>query len=95
MGQVVCIEKIQLFYIFETIHVSDWNYLDKIQLEIFHKQKKKQYHIHIEYLKSFYQKMQGLYKAQGLSMVSGDVDVTLLRELFNLKREQCVSAFFL
>ena len=37
--------------------------------------------------------MQGAYKMQGLSMVSGDVDVTLLSELFNLKREQCVSAF--
>ena len=30
---------------------------------------------------------------QVLSMVSGDVDVTLLSELFNLKREQHVLAF--
>ena len=26
-------------------------------------------------------------------MVSGDVDATILINLFNLKREQCVSAF--
>ena len=38
-------------------------------------------------------KMQGFYKMQGLSIVSGDVDVTTLRNLFNLKREQHVSAF--
>ena len=32
-------------------------------------------------------------KTQGLSMVSGDVDVTTLSKLFNLKSKQCVSAF--
>ena len=37
--------------------------------------------------------MQGVYKMQGFSMVSGDVDATLLSEIVNLKREQCVSAF--
>ena len=31
----------------------------------------------------FYKKMQGAYKMQGLSMVLGDVDVTLLSSLFN------------
>ena len=29
---------------------------------------------------------------QGLSIVSGDVDVTILSNCFNLKWEQCVSA---
>ena len=47
--------KIKLSYIFKTILVFDWIYLDNLQLEIFHKQKKRQYCIHIEYFKSFYQ----------------------------------------
>ena len=35
--------------------------------------------------KAFAKKMQGLYKMQGLSMVSGDVDATLLSELFKFE----------
>ena len=43
----------KLSYTFKIILVFDWIY--NLQLEISHKQKKKQYCIHIEYLKSFYQ----------------------------------------
>ena len=55
MGQDLCIKKIKLSYIFKTILVFDWKYLDNLQLEIFHKQKKKQSNICRKYLKSFYQ----------------------------------------
>ena len=49
-----------------------------------HTSKRKSKNTFVEKIKlTFIRKTQGTYKMQGLSMVSGDVDVTLLSNLFN------------
>ena len=40
---------------YKAILVFNWIYLDNLQLEIFHKQKKKQEYIHRKYLIELYQ----------------------------------------
>ena len=69
--------------------------MDSLQLKIFHKQKKRQKCICRKYLNKLYQETQGAYKVQGVSMMSGDVDATLLSDLFNYEEGTVCFSFYL